>query len=171
MSQVPIPIATPTGLPAAPPGEPVVAVAPPIALPETPSVGQPAIASAPVAPPAPVPQRREPSAVAPPLLPPPLVGPHATIEVRLPDGSLREMPFDGTVLTVGRGTENDIVIADERVSRRHGRFSARHGTLVYTDLGSTNGSQVGGVRVREVALGAGDVVRLGRATLTIRPRP
>jgi FhaA, N-terminal domain/FHA domain len=109
--------------------------------------------------------------VPPPLLPPPLVGPRATIEVHLPDGTLREVPFDGTVLTVGRGTENDIVVPDERVSRRHGRFSARHGTLVYTDLGSTNGSQVGGVRVREVALGSGDVVRLGRATLTVRPRP
>jgi pSer/pThr/pTyr-binding forkhead associated (FHA) protein len=99
------------------------------------------------------------------------VGPHATIEVRHPDGTLREVVFDGSVLDVGRGTDNDIVIADERVSRHHGRFSARHGTLVYTDLGSTNGSQVGGIRVREIALGAGDVVRLGRATLTVRPRP
>lgn len=107
----------------------------------------------------------------PPLLPPPLVGPQATIEVCLPDGSFREVAFDGSVLDVGRGTDNDIVIPDERVSRHHGRFSARHGTLVYTDLGSTNGSQVGGVRVHEIALGAGDVVRLGRATLTVRPRP
>ncbi len=106
-----------------------------------------------------------------PLLPPPLVGPRATIEVLLPGGSLREVAFDGGTLTVGRGTDNDIVIADERVSRHHGRFTARHGTLVYTDLGSTNGSHVGGVRVREVALGAGDVVRLGRAALTVRPRP
>jgi pSer/pThr/pTyr-binding forkhead associated (FHA) protein len=105
------------------------------------------------------------------LLPPPLVGPQAIIEVRLPDGSSLDLAFDGSVLSVGRGTDNDIVIPDERVSRHHGRFSARHGTLVYTDLGSTNGSQVGGVRVREVALGAGDVVRLGRATLTVRPRP
>ena len=109
--------------------------------------------------------------VPPPLMPPPLVGPLATIEVRLPDGTYGEFAFDGRVLAVGRGTGNDIVIPDDRVSRHHGRFSARHGTLVYTDLGSTNGSQVGGVRVREVALGAGDVVRVGRATLTVRPRP
>jgi hypothetical protein len=107
----------------------------------------------------------------PPLLPPPLVGPRAIIEVRLPDGTAHEVVFDGSVLEVGRGTDNDIVVPDERVSRHHGRFTARHGTLVYTDLGSTNGSQVGGVRVREIALGAGDVVRLGRATLTVRPRP
>jgi hypothetical protein len=140
------------------------------------------VASPPVADPAPAPVVPAPSteppapgeqalAVPPPLLPPPLVGPLATIEVRLPDGTYGEVPFDGRVLGVGRGTGNDIVIPDDRVSRHHGRFSARHGTLVYTDLGSTNGSQVGGVRVREVALGAGDVVRVGRATLTVRPRP
>jgi FhaA, N-terminal domain/FHA domain len=117
----------------------------------------------------PAPVGREP-AVPPPLLPPPLVGPLATIEVQLPDGTVREVAFEGDALEVGRGTDNGIVIPDERVSRHHGRFSARHGTLVYTDLGSTNGSQVGGVRVREVALGAGDVVRVGRATLTVRPR-
>ena len=70
----------------------------------------------------------------------------------------------------GRGTDNEIVILDERVSRHHGRFTARHGVLVYTDLDSTNGSLVNGVRVRDVALGVGDVVRLGRTTLTIRPR-
>lgn len=130
----------------------------------------PSVAPAPVAPPiAPV---LEPDGPVPqPLLPPPLVGPHATIEVCLPDGARLDVAFDGTVLDVGRGTDNHIVIPDERVSRHHGRFSARHGTLVYTDLGSTNGSQVGGVPVREVALGAGDVVRLGRATLTVRPRP
>jgi len=121
--------------------------------------------------PAPVAGPEHQPAVPPPLLPPPLVGPRATIEVCLPDGSQSEVAFDGAVLSVGRGSDNDIVIPDERVSRHHGRFSARHGTLVYTDLGSTNGSLVGGVRVREVALGAGDVVRLGRATLTVRPRP
>ncbi|MFN8520002.1 MAG: FHA domain-containing protein [Chloroflexota bacterium] len=132
-----------------------------------------AAAPTPVVTPAPKPEPQpEPVAsVPPPLLPPPLVGPRATIEVCLPDGSRLDVAFDGAILGVGRGTDNDIVIPDERVSRHHGRFSARHGTLVYTDLGSTNGSLVGGVRVREVALGAGDVVRLGRATLTVRPRP
>ncbi len=95
----------------------------------------------------------------------------AIIEVRAPDGTIREVPFVGAVVTLGRGTSNDITIPDDRISRHHGRFSARPGTLVYTALGSTNGSMVGGVRVREIALGVGDVVRVGRATLTIRPGP
>lgn len=161
-----------------PPVMPVASAAPPTATPVIPSPVPAAVPPPPSPMPAAVPPPPSHTSgtgtgpvLPPPLLPPPLVGPHATIEVRLPDGSLREVVFDGTALSVGRGTDNDIVIPDERVSRHHGRFTARHGTLVYSDLGSTNGSQIGGVRVREVALGAGDVVRLGRATLTVRPRP
>jgi hypothetical protein len=167
----PVPPVPQPAAPVPPPVDPVATAAPsPAAATATPVPVAPPGAPAAVPPPPPPPST-EPAAAPRPLLPPPLVGPHATIEVRQPDGTVHEVAFDGTLLNVGRGTDNDIVIADERVSRRHGRFSARHGTLVYTDLGSTNGSQVGGVRVREVALGAGDVVRLGRATLTIHPRP
>ena len=61
------------------------------------------------------------------------------------------------------------MLADDRVSRRHGQFVARQGTLVYTDLGSTNGSTVNGTTVREIVLGTGDVVRMGNSTLTVAP--
>ena len=59
-------------------------------------------------------------------------------------------------LTIGRGSDNGLVLDDARVSRHHGRLQARRGTLVYTDPGSTNGSRVNGVRVDEIALGPGD---------------
>ena len=95
----------------------------------------------------------------------------AVIEVRGPDGLVRMVDFTGGTVRTGRGTDNEIVILDERVSRHHGRFTARQDVLVYTDQDSTNGSLVNGIRVREVGLGVGDVVRLGRTTLTIRPRP
>jgi hypothetical protein len=99
-------------------------------------------------------------------VPEPLV--RAIIEVRRPDDAPEPVTFEGRTIRVGRGTDNEIVVLDERVSRHHGRFTARHGVLVYTDLDSTNGSLVNGTRVREAGLGAGDVVRLGRTTLTIR---
>ena len=72
-----------------------------------------------------------------------------------------------TGLTVGRATDNDLVLRDERVSRHHGRIGGRRGTLVYTDLGSTNGSEVNGTRVTEVVLGAGDRIRLGECVLEV----
>lgn len=158
------PVAAPPVAPA-----PVMDVAPTPSVPAVveppPPASVPALAP-PVAPPPP----REPAAVPPAIVaaPAPII---AVIEVRAPDGAIHHVPFDGAVVTVGRGTSNDITITDDRVSRHHGRFVARHGTLVYTDLESTNGSMVGGVRVREIALGVGDVVRVGRATLTIRPGP
>ncbi|MCY7417670.1 MAG: DUF3662 domain-containing protein [Chloroflexi bacterium] len=95
----------------------------------------------------------------------------AVIEVRAPDGFVRMVDFRGGTVRAGRGTDNEIVILDARGPRHHGRFTARQDVLVYTDQDSTNGSLVNGIRVREVGLGVGDVVRLGRTTLTIRPRP
>ena len=57
------------------------------------------------------------------------------------DGAERTIEVDGTPLTLGRATDNGLVLADVRVSRHHARLQARRGTLVFTDLGSTNGSR------------------------------
>jgi len=93
----------------------------------------------------------------------------AVISVSLPGGATGRFVFTGGAMRVGRAMDNDIVLFDDRVSRRHGQFTGRMGALVYTDLGSTNGSLVNGIRVREIALGSGDVVRLGNSTLAIQP--
>ena len=53
------------------------------------------------------------------------------------------------------------------VPRQHGRLQARRGTLVYTDLGSTNGIRVNGIRVDEIALGLGDRVQVGDTVLVV----
>ena len=95
--------------------------------------------------------------------------PRARIAVRLADGRSAQFPVDGRTLRVGRAGDNDIVLPDGRVSRHHGQIGVRLGTLVYTDLGSTNGSFLHGNRVREIALGPHDVIQLGGSTLTIEP--
>lgn len=59
------------------------------------------------------------------------------------------------------------MLEDSRVSRHHGRLNARRGTLVYSDLGSTNGSRVNGVRVSEVVLGEGDRIEIGDTVLVV----
>ena len=93
----------------------------------------------------------------------------ALVEIRSRNGQPWAFVFRGGVARVGRGTDNEIVLPDDRVSRRHGQLTARQGTLVWTDLGSSNGSLVNGAPAREIALGVGDVVRVGNSTLTIRP--
>jgi pSer/pThr/pTyr-binding forkhead associated (FHA) protein len=82
--------------------------------------------------------------------------PRAILHVTDPDGRTRRVVVEGGSLTIGRATDNDLVALDSRVSRHHGRIAGRRGTLVYADLGSTNGSRVNGVPVTEVVLGVGD---------------
>jgi pSer/pThr/pTyr-binding forkhead associated (FHA) protein len=44
---------------------------------------------------------------------------------------------------------------------------SRRGTLVFTDLGSTNGSRVNGNPVGEVVLGTGDRIEIGDSLLVV----
>ncbi len=93
--------------------------------------------------------------------------PRARLQVRTPDGVTRTVEVDGSDLTIGRAADNDLVLADSRVSRHHGRLTARRGTLVYLDQGSTNGSRVNGVVVGELVLGAGDRLELGDSVIVV----
>jgi hypothetical protein len=75
--------------------------------------------------------------------------------------------FDGAGLTIGRSADNDLVLPDGRVSRHHARIVGRRGTLVYADLGSTNGSRVNGVAVGELVLGIGDRIEVGDTIIVV----
>jgi ABC transport system ATP-binding/permease protein len=68
-------------------------------------------------------------------------------------------------ITVGRLPDNDVVLDDLLVSRRHARLerSARGWTLV--DLGSGNGTFVNGNRVQRAEISPTDVVGIGHALL------
>ena len=95
----------------------------------------------------------------------------AALRVVLRDGAERTIEVDGTPLTLGRAADNGLVLADPRVSRHHARLQARRGTLVFTDLGSTNGSRLNGVRVDECALGMGDRLLVGDTVLVVEQLP
>ena len=96
------------------------------------------------------------------------VAPQARLVVNGPGNMDRVVPVVGGLLRIGRGPDNDLVLSDGRVSRRHGRIAGRLGTLVYTDLGSTNGSRVNGEAVIEVVLGPGDRILVGDTTMEVR---
>ena len=83
------------------------------------------------------------------------------------DGRQREVRIDGTQLTIGRSPDNGLALDDARVSRHHARLRARHGMLVLSDLDSTNGVRVNGVRVAEVVLGVGDRIEIGDTVLVV----
>jgi hypothetical protein len=94
-------------------------------------------------------------------------GPRATLTEIRPDRTTRTIEFDGRPLTMGRAGDNGIVLRDARASRHHARIDSRRGSLVLTDVGSTNGSFVNDRRVDSVALGAGDRIRLGTTVIVV----
>jgi diguanylate cyclase (GGDEF)-like protein len=79
----------------------------------------------------------------------------------------RVLPLDASIgeIFIGRTPDNALVLDDGSVSRRHASLS--HGADGWTlrDLGSTNGSFVNGVKVREALLRDGDRVRVGGVIL------
>jgi pSer/pThr/pTyr-binding forkhead associated (FHA) protein len=78
-----------------------------------------------------------------------------------------EYPLDSSALTIGRGGQNTVSIdGDEFASARHVRVEPRRDGVWVSDLGSTNGTFVNGVRIdRPRKLAAGDVVRAGETEL------
>ncbi|HLQ49054.1 MAG TPA: FhaA domain-containing protein [Candidatus Dormibacteraeota bacterium] len=91
----------------------------------------------------------------------------ATLREIRPDGSSRSIVAGGRPLTIGRASDNGLVLADSRASRHHARLYGRRGALVLTDLGSTNGSWVNDRRIDEMALGEGDRIRIGDTILIV----
>jgi HD-GYP domain-containing protein (c-di-GMP phosphodiesterase class II) len=70
-------------------------------------------------------------------------------------------------VTLGRGYEASIRLADGAISRVHARVEESDGVLALVDLGSTNGTKVNGRRVKETELAEGDVVAFGHTVLRI----
>jgi ABC-type multidrug transport system ATPase subunit/pSer/pThr/pTyr-binding forkhead associated (FHA) protein len=73
-------------------------------------------------------------------------------------------PLAKPVMRVGRASDNEIVIASRLVSNHHLRVENQSGKVTVTDLNSTNGTQVNGVRIppnQSYPLQPGDVMRVG----------
>jgi hypothetical protein len=78
-------------------------------------------------------------------------------------GSTYELQTPVTLL--GRGTDCDLRMVDNGVSRHHAELRVEDGQVVLVDLGSTNGTFVNGQPVRRVVLTDGTNVTLGRTTM------
>ncbi|MEV6767317.1 BTAD domain-containing putative transcriptional regulator [Nocardia sp. NPDC051030] len=76
-------------------------------------------------------------------------------------------PIVGTVTRIGRLSDNDIALADGRVSRHHALVVDNGFTYVLKDLSSSNGVYIDGVRVVDSGILADGVrVRIGDTELT-----
>lgn len=92
----------------------------------------------------------------------------ADLTLVLEDGRQVEMPSGP--LSIGRALDNGLVIADGRVSRYHVQIRHEGGGLIVRDVGSTNGTAVGGHIVTESPLTEGDDLSLGGYAIQLRAR-
>ena len=88
-----------------------------------------------------------------------------TATLTLPDG--RRVVLDQDKVTLGRLPECELAVADAGVSRRHAEVRrGADNTWVVTDLGSTNGTKVNGLRISDAhQLEDGDEITVGSTSV------
>ncbi|MEO8251029.1 MAG: DUF3662 and FHA domain-containing protein [Chloroflexota bacterium] len=86
---------------------------------------------------------------------------HAFLLVRTDGAPQVRFDLGGAMISIGRASDNDVIVDDPEVSRHHCQLKRQHGAYSFADLGSRNGSWVNGQAVTEVALGPGDTIQIG----------
>ena len=71
----------------------------------------------------------------------------------------------GELVSVGTARDNALAVADFTVSRYHLEVAVRPGGLLVADLGSTNGTYIGAVRIERAIVPPGTLVTLGGTTI------
>jgi DNA-binding NtrC family response regulator len=93
--------------------------------------------------------------------------PVRTVELQVVEGVDRGHRWEGEQGTLGTAADNTLVLSDETVSRYHLRVSAVSDGIRVADLGSTNGTFLGDVRVEACVVPAGTQLRIGRTTVSL----
>jgi Protein of unknown function (DUF3662)/FHA domain len=69
-------------------------------------------------------------------------------------------------VVIGRSRDCDVQLTDANVSRRHAELRQEGASYWIVDLGSTNGMEVNGKRVKRAKLHSGDTITLGSTKVT-----
>ena len=72
-------------------------------------------------------------------------------------------------ITLGSGSASDVRLSDPTISRKHLLVTLAESGVIVRDLGSTNGSFVGGARFQELLLGFGSEIQIGQTLLKYLP--
>ncbi|MEA9354874.1 FHA domain-containing protein [Bacteriovorax sp. PP10] len=87
--------------------------------------------------------------------------------IKTEEGEVTELPVLNKII-MGRSSSADFTIKDSKMSGQHCTFEMTHkGQLMFTDLGSTNGSFFNNSRISQTAVKINDVVRVGNTLIRI----
>jgi len=90
-----------------------------------------------------------------------LSGPREGLKFKFPKGNI----------IIGRGGDADLTIDDDKISRKHAVVEAFSRDQIFiSDLASTNGTYINGMRIRSTKLKDGDEIRIGKTLLKFSAR-
>ncbi|MCE9635372.1 MAG: FHA domain-containing protein [Planctomycetes bacterium] len=87
------------------------------------------------------------------------------------DGQERTVDLGERPVSFGRADENDVVLAEQKASRRHCTFRGQRGAWRVVDEQSSNGTWLGGKPVLSARLQSGDEVEIGDTIITFVAQP
>lgn len=87
-----------------------------------------------------------------------------------------EFALHQSVINIGRRLDNDLVLEDPRVSRKHAQLRAIGHRFMLFDLNSSGGTYVNGLSISQSLLSPGDVISLGGVSMVfgqeqVQPHP
>jgi pSer/pThr/pTyr-binding forkhead associated (FHA) protein len=86
--------------------------------------------------------------------------------VRIAEGGARQsFELGQNSVTLGRASENSIVLAESKISRQHAQLNWSDNGWEIMDLASSNGTFVNGVRVERRQIQPGDTIQIGDSLL------
>lgn len=97
---------------------------------------------------------------------------YSSYSIRVVDGPDSGASLEGErpLIRVGSAPDNDLVLNDPAVSRHHLELQRQQGKFLVVDLGSTNGTYVGALQVREATLHGVADIRVGKNLLRFEPQ-
>jgi DNA-binding NtrC family response regulator len=95
--------------------------------------------------------------------------PLRTLRVEVVEGPDRGRSFSAQsdLVTIGSAPGNDLVLADDTVSRYHLELRRREDRILLRDLDSTNGTEFGGVLLNQASVLPGIKLRVGKTVITV----
>lgn len=90
--------------------------------------------------------------------------------IKTEDGEITELPLLNKII-MGRSSSSDYMIKDTKMSGSHCSFEITpRGQIMFTDLGSTNGSYYNNSKISQTTFKINDVIRIGNTLIKIEEK-